>query len=961
MIFSSLFKNKNNWQSKNSTTRIEAIQHELSCCNDIQRQVLCDLYTNDESELVRKAALIKLNSFIEYLAAYEQNSNKKINEFAKKQLLLILQNEHDIKLSSDEKINFIQIKPILSVAELDRWLTVEQDTQVVLALFNYLKEKKSQQGKSYQQFVLHVFTQHQDEELQKQLIDECNDLNALEKMLKKSSITSISEVISQKITALHSATEKPIKINKHLNLLVSKFLALKDIVLYEEYLSKRNELEAQWQKAQVDLAFLDDESQKLLINKFNDIDRQLTQIFAVKAENYLQEQIAKELQVTKQRQTTQIKERITHLNKAITKAVFESESIEDDSEQKNSFKSSLSETEKEILQSSLNSKEQSVLLSELNNIKQKLSDLPKIAESVSQATQLISKMSQVVAPNHLNELNDKQALFSQWLTDWKRVVIISSGVLPDSIVEAYQEIKSTWDKALRPLQQEQKQILSQVRKKLTDIKRLLSQGKYKVCFGLFKGVNQQYVLLSEKQQTQLQRDYNAVSEKISELNDWEHYIATPRKQELLDQIQLLVDTPLDNPNEQAAKVKAFRKQWNMLGHADEVLDNQLNDQFNNACEIAFSPCRQFYAEQEKLRAAHLEKRQSILTLARELASSVPENDQEVDFKALDAQVNKLQQSWLDAGEVDRSVYRPLNDEFKVIIGPIKKIIKDFQQRNLIAKENLIELAEKALTNDDVFQSIDLVKQYQQKWRNIGFAGASNENKLWQRFRKINDAIFAKRDDVKTEQQQAQQAVENDLLEKLSELESAFKSKSPSEIDSSHVNALKVKATSLHDEVLSIKPVLKIVLRKVEDLIKSLNETLNLLNAQAKQQNWQSLFVLLTEYIGAGYSVEQINEHPCFDNLLPLWQKRLSECLSQTNEVDYKQRANKTLEIEVLAQVDSPDEFSSERMAVQVQLMQHQMQSGAVIDLEKSFVEWLQLGKLSVDDTSLLNRLKPVFC
>ncbi len=191
-------------------------------------------------------------------------------------------------------------------------------------------------------------------------------------------------------------------------------------------------------------------------------------------------------------------------------------------------------------------------------------------------------------------------------------------------------------------------------------------------------MSQTITLLSVQQQQQLQRDFDNVSDKIAEISDWEHYIATPRKQELLIEVNALVNTPLDDPNAQADKVKYYRKVWNSLGHADETIDKDLNEQFNLACEQAFAPCRLFYAEQEKLRALHLVTRNNIVNDAMKLAESFTEthsnelNNLSIDYKALDGKLNKLQQRWQQAGEVDRHEYQKLLKAFKNAIQPIKK-------------------------------------------------------------------------------------------------------------------------------------------------------------------------------------------------------------------------------------------------------------------------------------------------
>ena len=98
----------------------------------------------------------------------------------------------------------------------------------------------------------------------------------------------------------------------------------------------------------------------------------------------------------------------------------------------------------------------------------------------------------------------------------------------------------------------------------------------------------------------------------------------------------------------------------------------------------------------------------------------------------------------------------------------------------------------------------------------------------------------------------------------------------------------------------------------------------------------------------------------YQNLTKFWQKRLQEQLALNRIANVEEREIKTLEIEILAQVESPAEYADKRLAVQVSLMQEQMLSGGDIDLSKSLVNWLRLGKLTLSDLPLLERLSKVF-
>lgn len=958
MIFSRLFSTKNKWQAKDSNIRIAAINEELNVNNSDEKKILQSLLSSDTNELVRRAALIKLNDFEDYVTASQVNDNEAVQHFAVSQVNDILSNKHSINLVEEKKLKFINDEA--SKSFLPAWLEKEQEPSIVIALYNQRKQQHNE-GHLFSQ----IFAQKQTENIQLKLLTielpELSDISFLTKLLKKSSSESISAEINNLISTLVIAEEKPKKLQKSLQLTLSKLLALKDVTKFGEYKDKLNILEEQWAKDTIELSCLSNEQQVLLTEKHEKITSQLTQIFAPKEEAYQQEMIAKQLLIDKQVANDLITKNIAEINQQITTSVFEDHELD-----QTVFSSKLLALKNTVSTSVLNTKEQETYLSKISELSKRLTQLPEIAESVSEATHLISKISQLTIPQSLSELNDRIQTYNDWLVQWKTVERKAAGVLPVSIKDAYDEIVGLWNKGLKPLQVEQKQIFGQTRKKLNDIKRLTANGKYKVCFGLFKGVNQHLALLSTKQQQQLQRDYDEVSEKMAEISDWEHYIATPRKQELLAEIKQLVEIPLDNPNEQAEKVKYYRKTWNSLGHAEESVDKALNDQFNDACEQAFAPCRQFYLEQESLRAKNLIERNMIIEQAQQIVNvfnAEVENDKtdkanSIWFKNLDGQINKIQQSWNKTGEVDRSEYQRLQKLFRDTISPIKNAIKSFHDTNNVNKQSLIKKAQQQLLNEDIFQAIENVKQLQKEWRDIGFAGSRQENILWRDFRKVNDALFAKRDEAKSLQDNAQAELAEQYNVRLTKIKDAFSALN----DKPQLNKIKQDTEILLEDVVSHKPVIKAVANDIELFLKVIQQSVTEIDKQTKITNWVNLFSLLKAIATQESSScnDSISNDENYDKLTSFWQKRLQEQLSSSVMADQQIRDNKTLAIEILAQVDSPQELAQQRMAVQVELMQEQMLSGTEINLTSQLVEWLQLGKLTPKDVELLDRLQVVY-
>lgn len=960
MIFN-LFKSKQNWQHKDSNVRISAINEQLNVDKNEDVTILLSLLNDDSSELVRRAVLLKLNSFDHYLNALNTNDNKAVQAFSALQVQDILFNNHKVKLTTNQKHTFLE--SVLRSQSVDyslfnNWLEQEIEPTLIVSLFQALVAKKNAA-----QLLLQIFSKKDLVIVQKQLLTltlvEFNDTAFLTKLSKKAADDEVKLLINEHLVKQIERQERPKKLLQHNQLLLSKLLALKDNADYEQYLVKKSVLLQEWQVNLPEMDCLNKEDQQTLLTKYNKIITQLTQLFAPKEEAYQQTKIAEQLLCDKKVAKTDFDKTITELNQAIITAVFEDETLN-----QQTFVSQLHQLSEKVNTSVLNKTEQVEFVQQIDQLNKRLTQLPDIAKSVSEATYLISKISQLALPKTLNELNDRQQTYHHWLNDWKIVDAKACGVLPQSIKDAHQEIVNLWRNGLKPLVQEQKKLFAQTKKKLNDLKRLLASGKYKVCFGLFKGVNQAITLLSVSQQHQLQRDFDNVSEKMTEISDWEHYIATPRKQELLAEITRLVNSPKDNPNEQADQVKQFRKIWNSLGHAEEDLDKTLNEQFNLACEQAFAPCRLFYAEQEKLREQHLLNRHKILEQAAKLAEPLKATDIEsasIDFKNLEGQLNKLQQRWQQAGEVDRQQYQKLFVQYKDLIQPIKSIIKDFHDANGSKKQALIVKAEQQLATEDVYQAIENIKKLQHQWRDIGFAGSGQESKLWQKFRALNDQVFDKRAQVKSEQQ----AELNDLVDGFNQSLSNIKERITDDNTCSDKNALteaKAQADELLSQVLSHKPVLKNVVKAIENFVKKMAQQIEQLKTEEESNSWHSLFSLLEKLAQnqLNISAENIVNEAEYPKLTSFWQKRIQEHCLLTTQVNSDIRSDQTLALEILGKIDSPAEFSKKRMAVQVGLMQEQMQSGSRIDLTQRFVDWLQLGKLASEDCALLTRIEKIF-
>lgn len=934
MIFSKLFNKKAAWQHADSNNRIAAIKDDLHLSNDQDIQVLKNLARNDDSDMVRRSALIKLDAFDVWLAAVEQDKNNSVKQFALENAINKLVAPATSTFSMADKLSFVKNNMTIAMAEAA--IEKANESELVIALIE--KINKPQKWSSW-------FMSF-DNAVQTHLLSHIDDVSLLEKLAKKVKGQDIAQTIATKLRAIEAAKQKPIKLLKDTQMTLSKLLSLKDQKHYAVIVEKREQLMSDWAIQSAEFDCLAPDTANTLTEKYQTINSQLDKAFAQLKEVFEQEQIVERLVQEQSAAKSEFEQQLTQFEQVIANAVFENGTLDE-----NKLFTDIEAITQRVNNSALAENDKTQFNLRFNQQLNKAKQIPEIAECVTKATHLISKMSQQLPPENLAQLAERGDFYHEWQNEWDAIEDKVSGVLPSSIEEAKAQIVEQWQTALKPLQKEQKQLFSQAQKKVGELKRLISTGKYNASFGVYKRFNKLYEQLSAHQKMRMQRDHEQLEEKIAELSDWEHYIATPRKQQLLEEAQELAKSPLDNPNDQANKVKACRKTWNSLGHADEDVDKALNDAFNEACEQAFAPCRQFYAEQEKLREQHLVTRNQVIESSKALV--IESNKENVDVKKIDTQLNKLSQQWRDAGEVDRTLYQKLNKVYQSTIKPIKELIYQYHQDNAKQKQSLIDKAVAQAECENVFDAVNTVKALQADWKKIGFAGAKQENQLWIAFRKANDVIFVRRDEQASKnktviEQRAQDAM--NVLEVMTSDIQASASKA-------ELSQLQVKLTDLKTAELAQKPVLKDVMARIDQLAKDISGSLKQLADKDKAKHWEVLFSVLSNVASGNVLVEQLAQDEGFTALAASKQKLLSDVLSKELTGD---RQAKTIELEVLAGIESPADVQAQRMAVQVSLMQEKMTSGQGVDLDKAFNEWLSLGKLSQSDMPLIDRIKPIY-
>lgn len=902
MIFKRFFKPK--WQHADAAVRQQAIQ-QLDQQNQQHKSVLHELAFNDGAEAVRKAALLKLNDFSLWWQASKHDSAERLQQLAEQTLIeQLLQNKVEPKL----KQQFIAQCNRSSI--LEQLAQTETDAGIKFSLLQRLN-KAELNYKALQDPVLQLAQK-------RQLLSELNDEKTLEKLAKQLDGELLSDV-QQKLQLLSEQKQKPALLRKQLTLLLAKLNAVRERTSLAEIPAQLDDYQAQWQQLEPELPCLADEAQ-VFRGKYTKITEQIQQWLAPRLAELNAMQVQQALAAQQNATLQALQQQLDNLTQCLQQTLLAA-----DISGAQQLEQQLQALQTQLAQAEL--ADSHALVKQAQLLQQQLQQLPQLADKLAQLTRIVADWAAQQLPDNAAEYQQLSVPLAQWQQDWRQLSKDLPIAVPDSLQQAKAELSKQWQAVAKAFQAETEKVQRQCRSKLAQYRRLYNAGKYKVLFGLFKGIEQDYLQLTPPQQAALSKDYEFAAGKMAELADWQEYIATPRKQQLLAQMQALSAEVADNQIRQRAdEVKQARAQWNSLGKADPALETQLNADFDQACEQAFAPCRTYFAAQDAQRAEHVKQREGLIAQAVALQS------QQLETKALEQQLQQLKHAWQQAGAVDKHQFAALNDAFNQALSPLREQLAATQHQVALAKQQLIANAQAALGLTEANVTAKILKECQQQWKLLGQAARKQDQALWTEFRALCDGFFNARAEHAQQIKQAEQAELAQLEGQLTELIKALQQAAePAEF------------SSLQQQLQALQP----ENAAAQQAVRQLQTQLQLKQQQWQQQQEQRDFIAMFDLLrDPALTPEQ----------LPVAYR---DSFAQQQEQQFS-REQLTLALEIIADMPSPAPQQAARQQVQLLLLSDKHNQGNVLDKHSLLKRWLQFGALNEAELPLLARVKALF-
>jgi hypothetical protein len=237
-----------------------------------------------------------------------------------------------------------------------------------------------------------------------------------------------------------------------------------------------------------------------------------------------------------------------------------------------------------------------------------------------------------------------------------------------------------------------------------------------------------------------------LDDKLKELQDWKNFAVTPKRGELIEQMQALIGVDED-PVQLAEQIKRLQEEWRSLAKGSTDTEEDWT-KFHEASQAAYQPCREHFETQAKQREENLQKRKALVARLKSYEAST--DWQHVEWKHVANAVRSAKQEWRECGPTDRGATKPLEKAFDALIDKVEARLTSEYNANLERKQGLIQQARRLEGTQDLAQAANDVKRLQTAWREIGLTPHAEGQRLWEEFKQLCDAVFDKRRQVHNE-------------------------------------------------------------------------------------------------------------------------------------------------------------------------------------------------------------------
>lgn len=530
----------------------------------------------------------------------------------------------------------------------------------------------------------------------------------------------------------------------------------------------------------------------------------------------------------------------------------------------------------------------------LKRFNKKLSQCHELIETLTKNAQTSAQFERLI--DRGNSLLERKNISTHAVTrlaaDWENLTPIKNKVLAESLHNDFVLLRDRLKAGLKKQADEREKGLNSIQQWLQNIESELSEDKISHASKLFLKIEQTLRSLPEVSQATQREIKNKLAElrpHLRELEGWRHWGTDRAREQLIDEASKLITAEI-TVKERADSVKDLRSRWKKLGKIDPKSGRTLWKKFDQACTQAYEPVKAHTAAEQDARNKNLQTRKIICQQIEKITADT--DWQAPDWRDIDKRFNKLRNQWRNAGAVNRKDWKAINEHLNNAVAELDGRLEDERRISYNGRVALIEKVEAIKDNEDLALAIQTAKDAQKSWQPTVTGKRGDEQKLWKQFRAVIDHIF-ERD---KERRESDSEETNTLLREKQEICSSLEKLAELKNDDLHnaqseFHKLEQKWDDLGD--IRIKRYHKIQSRYLRALKSFENIYTKQLHTQKKNQ-----------------IIKQLE----------------GECTAEDVTPDAEQLSLLLLELEIVLEIDSPEDQTDVRMQLQVERLADAMSS-----------------------------------
>ena len=252
---------------------------------------------------------------------------------------------------------------------------------------------------------------------------------------------------------------------------------------------------------------------------------------------------------------------------------------------------------------------------------------------------------------------------------------------------------------------------------LNGIEQLFASGQIKKAQKDLRKLNSQFG--REKPiPSKFRHKFQRLNFTAKEYDDWAEFATSDKRTELINAVNAVSEKKLD-PRKLANEINSLQKQWQNLDQHGKTASKEKWASFKEACEQAWLPCKDYFAELEGKKEENKKKKLDlILQIESFPTGKSTENTTVIQIVKF---LKMVHEKWKIFSPVPDQDFQELNKKFRDSRDGVNTLLAGVEEFNKGQKEALIDEV-KSLSLEELDETVIKIREIQEQWKTLGPAG-----------------------------------------------------------------------------------------------------------------------------------------------------------------------------------------------------------------------------------------------